>query len=159
MQSLFVGLLLATMAVFDYPLLFNPVKASFPPVDRGQYIEGVTAVWGAEDLMNMMRERSQVKPVVVLAEGNFGLVGDVLDVYLRTGDKIEIKGYWPLDEKSLYENQSLLKDKEVYVVFPHRTEFPDFWPISLVEEYKKPNNGQSLYLFRLNPTPTPELTQ
>lgn len=149
-----IGITLVSMLFLDYPLLFNPVKASFPEIDRGQYVVGVTSVWGAQDLMNLMRERSQVKPVVILAEGNFGLVADVLDVFMKDGDKIEIKGLWPLDEIHLYENQPLLAEKEVYVVYSHRTEFPDHWPIELVKEYKKPEGGKSLYLFKLKTEPT-----
>lgn len=149
MQQIFVGILLATMAVLSYPLIFNPVKASFPPVDRGQYIEGATAVWGAKDLMELMREKSQAKPILILAEGNFGLVGDVLDVYLQDGDQIEIKGLWPLEESHLYEYQPELETKDVYIVYSHREEFPENWPISLVKEYTKPGNKKSLYLYKL----------
>ncbi len=145
-----LGFLLLTMMLFDYPLLFDPAKASFPPIDRGQYIEGVTAVWGAEDLMDRMREASQSKPVLILAEGNFGLVGDVLDVYLRDGDRIEIRGLWPLDEKHLLEAQAdLSAGKDVYIVFSHRIEFPPAWPMVLVKKYDKPNSEAALYLYKL----------
>ena len=145
-----LAFLVVTMMFFDYPFLFNPAKASFPPVDRGQYVEGVTAVWGAEKLMDLMREKSQIKPVLILAEGNFGLVGDVLDVYLRDGDRIEIRGLWPLDEKHLIDAQKDLNDgKDVYIVFSHRKEFSDSWPMELVEKYTKPTSTEALYLFKL----------
>lgn len=145
-----LAFLIATMLFFDYPFLFNPAKASFPPVDRGQYVEGVTAVWGAEKLMDLMREKSQVKPVLILAEGNFGLVADVLDVYLRDGDRIEIRGLWPLDRQHLIEAQADLNNgKDVYIVFSHRKEFPGEWPMELVKKYTKPNSTEALYLFKL----------
>lgn len=146
-----MGVLIGSMGVFLYPILFNPAMAILPPVDRGQYVEGVTAVWGAEDLMEHMREVSQSRPVLILAEGNFGLVADVLDVYLKEGDQIEIRGLWPLDEQNLYENQNELSDREVYVVFSHRKEFPENWPIELVKRYDKPGNKEALYLFKLLP--------
>ncbi len=154
-QSLLVGLLLATMIVLDYPLLFNPIKASFPPVDRGQYVEGIAAVWGAQQLVEYVRQSSVSKPSVLVAEGDFGLVGDVLSVFVKDGDNIDLQGEWPLEEKHLYEYQPQLAEKNVYFVFSHRNEFPPDWPIALVNEYKKPVGGdKSLYLFKLIPTET-----
>jgi 4-amino-4-deoxy-L-arabinose transferase-like glycosyltransferase len=149
MQYILVGILLLTMSILSYPLIFNPTKASFPEVDRGQYIEGATAVWGAKDLMDLMKAKAKQKPVLVLAEGNFGLVGDVLDVYVHDGDQVEIKGLWPLGEKDLFDYQPELMKRDVYVVFSHREEFPAGWPIKLIKEYKKPGNKKSLYLFKL----------
>lgn len=149
MQNILLGILLFSMSILSYPMIFDPVKVSFPEVDRGQYIEGATSVWGAKELMTSLREKSQQRPVLILAEGNFGLVGDVLDVYLQDGDQVEIKGLWPLSEEHLYEYQSELETRDVYVVFSHREEFSPHWPIELVKEYTKPGNKKSLYLYKL----------
>jgi hypothetical protein len=46
-SKIILSALFATMLFFDYPLLFAPAKASFPEVDRGQYVDGITAVWGS----------------------------------------------------------------------------------------------------------------
>jgi 4-amino-4-deoxy-L-arabinose transferase-like glycosyltransferase len=146
----YVGLLLS-MSVFNYFLLFDPARASFPPVDRGQYVEGLTAVWGAEDLMNIVKESAKQRPTLVLAEGDFGLVADVLKVYEQNDDNIEIKGFWPLTETNLLENQKELETKNVYVVFSHRQYFPTEWPIELVAKYGKPNSKDYLFLYRLLP--------
>jgi 4-amino-4-deoxy-L-arabinose transferase-like glycosyltransferase len=157
LQSLLVGLLLGTMIIFDYPLLFNPTKASFPPVDRGQYVEGIAAVWGAQDLVEYVRQMSVSKPSVLVAEGDFGLVGDVLSVFVKDGDNIDLQGEWPLELNDLQEYQLELKDKDVYVAFSHRNEFPSDWPIEMVKEYKKPVGGdKSLYLFKLKPNTVAE---
>ncbi len=145
----FLLFLFISMLTLDYPLIFNPAKASFPEVDRGQYIEGVTAVWGAENLMATLREKSKEKKVIILAEGNFGLVADVLDVYLQDGDNIEIRGEWPLDEKSLIKTQPDLQSAYVYIVFSHREIFPKEWPMRYVKKYPKPNSDKALYLFEL----------
>ncbi len=151
MQQIYLGILLVTMTALNYPLIFNPAQASFPPVDRGQYVESETAVWGAKELMQYLREESQDRPVLILAEGNFGLVGDVLDVFLKEGDNMEIRGFWPLGEKELLDHQAELETKDVYIVFSHREEFPENWPIEFVEEYTKPKNKKSLYLYKLLP--------
>lgn len=151
--------LLFSMALFNYPYLFDPARASFPPVDRGQYVEGSTAVWGADDLMGLLKERAVSRPILVLAEGDFGLVADVLRVYDQPDDFIEIKGLWPLDEQHLTEYQAEIENRDVYIVFSHRKEFPEHWPIELVEAYEKPGNKETLYLYKLLPAPSDETVQ
>lgn len=140
---------LITALYLDYPMLFDFKSISFPEVDRGQYIEGVTAGWHVNELMEYARKKSVEKPVVILAEGNFGLIGDMLDVFLKRNDKMEIKGYWPLEEKNLIENQKELKDKYVYIVFSHRTEFPQNWPMKLVKKFNKPVGDAAIYFYEL----------
>ncbi len=149
LRNVTLGVLLFSMMLFSYPFLFDPAKASFPPVDRGQYVEGLTSVWGAEKLMGTVQDNAQNRQTLVLAEGDFGLVADVLRVYDQPDDNVEIKGLWPLTEENLYEYQPELSKRDVYVVFSHQQEFPDHWPIELVAKYDKPGNKKSLYLFKL----------
>jgi len=141
--------ILISFAYINIPLLFNPSATPLPPVDRGQYIVGVTAGWHVDDIMQFAREKGQDKHVILMAEGNFGLIADMLDVHLRPSDNVSIKGYWPLEEKSLTENQPLVGENDVYVVFPHRTEFPPQWPIELVKKYEKPEGQSAFYLYKL----------
>lgn len=144
------SLLLATFFIYyNYTILFNYAKIPFPEIDRGQYIEGATSALGAKEIIDFARQKSREKQVILLAEGNFGLIGDVLDVFVNQGEKIFIKGYWPLDEKALIENQKELDKNYVYAVFAQRKEFPDYWPIRLVKKYDKPNNKTSIHLFEL----------
>lgn len=140
---------LISVAFFDYTILFATNRIPFPPVDRWQYIEGVSAGSGVKEILAYARERSSDRPVILLAEGNFGVVGDMLEASLKPADRITIKGYWPFEEKNLYENQHLVGDNHVYVVFPHRTEFPGIWPITLVQKYEKLGGESALYLFEL----------
>ena len=77
------------------------------------------------------------------------MAGDVLDVFLKTGDHIAIKGYWPLNEKSLLENQKELETHYVYVVLTHQFEYPQHWPIKLIRRFDKPGNKSVIYLFEL----------
>lgn len=142
-------MLLSSMTYFNYALLFNPSRASLPPVDRGQYVEGVTAVWGAREFMQEMRKESINQPVLIMAEGDFGLVGDVLRVFKQEGDAIEIDGFWPLDKIHLVEYQRYLEEKTVYIVFSHRTEFPDHWPMERAKTYDKPVGDNALYVYKL----------
>src|SRR3989344_4258801 len=143
-------LLLATFFIYyNYTILFDYSKIPFPKIDRGQYIEGATVGIGAKNILEYAREKSNEKEVILLAEGNFGLVGDVLDVFTKPGDKIFIKGYWPLDEKALFENQKELEKNYVYVVFAQRRDFPTEWPIKFIRRFDKPGNKSTIYLFEL----------
>lgn len=139
---------------FTYTIIFAYDKIPFPPlpspsVDRGQYIEGWPAGWGIKEFMDYAREKSKEKPVVILAEGNFGMSADVLDVFLKRNDKITIKGYWPLDEKVLLENQSLLEKNYVFVFYSHQDKFPHSWPLKLFKKIQKPGNKSQFYVFEL----------
>jgi hypothetical protein len=141
-----VALIACSVVYFNYTILFQPAAIPFPEIDRGQYIEGWPAGWGAREIMDYVRQNSK-NEAAILAEGNFGMAGDVLDTFLVPSDKISINGYWPLDEKELVLNQDLLKTKDVYVVFSHRNEFPQEWPIELIQKYEKPCQRSRLLPF------------
>ncbi len=143
----------------SYPILFNVTSISLPPVDRGQYIEGQTAVWGADELMNIIRNDVALseKPAIVLAEGNFGLIADVLEVMKRPNDKIYIEGYWPLDERHIVAKTGETDQNLVYVVFSHRSDFPVHWRdiMDEVATFDKPGNDpNAVYLYKLKPSKT-----
>ncbi len=142
-------LLLINFFIFDYPIIFKPERMLLPEIDRGQYIEGITAGYGVRDIIEFSRQKSKEKPVILLAEGDFGVIGDQLQTFILTSDRIFIKGYWPLNKENLLEN---LKEKEknfVYVVFSHRQEFPKDWPIKLIKKFEKPNSKLAIYFFEL----------
>lgn len=140
---------LSISAFYAYGFYFNPVLIPFPEIDKGQYVEGETAGFGAKEIMEYAREKSKKRQIVILAEGDYGLIGDVLNVFLKDDDKINIRGFWPLDEKTLFDNQKELKENLVYVVFSQRKEFPTNWPIKLIKKYYKPGNRTAYYLFEL----------
>jgi hypothetical protein len=112
-------------------------------------VVGITAGWGIEDILQYAREKAKLKSVIILAEGNFGVVGDMLNASLKKNDRIFIKGYWPLDTKELLENQKELKNNFVYIVFSHRQEFPLDWPIKLINQYPKPGSDLAFHFYEL----------
>jgi len=140
---------LSISGYYAYGFYFNPSLIPFPEIDKGQYVEGETAGWGAKEMMEFARVKSKEKQVVILAEGDYGLIGDVLNIFLKDDDKINIRGFWPLDEKTLFDNQKELKENLVYVVFSQRKDFPTNWPIKLIKKYDKPGLRTAYYLFEL----------
>jgi 4-amino-4-deoxy-L-arabinose transferase-like glycosyltransferase len=145
----FITIFLISIIYFDYTILFNPKDIPLPEIDRGQYITGITAGWGVPEIIDFVRVKSVEKPVVLLAEGNFGVIGDMLEVFIRKDDRIFIKGYWPLNKSSLAENIKELDNHYVFVVFSHRQEFPSDWPIKFIKKFEKPNSKTTISLFEL----------
>jgi 4-amino-4-deoxy-L-arabinose transferase-like glycosyltransferase len=146
---LLIVLYIASVAYFDYTIIHDHANVPFPEIDRGQYLEGWTAGWGTREIIEYAREKAKEKPVIILAEGNFGMAGDVLDVFLKRNDQISIRGFWPLDEKELYNHQKELESSFVYVVFPHKFEYPRNWPIKLIKRFDKPGNKSVIYFYEL----------
>ena len=142
---------LISVSFFNYTILFKMDRIPLPGFDKWQYVEGISAGTGIKEIVDYARSRSTEKPVIILAEGNFGVVGDMLESSLKSTDKISIKGFWPLEEKNLWESQPLVEDNVVLVVFAHRTEFPGIWPINLIKKYDKPGGKSSFTLFELKP--------
>ncbi len=147
-----VGLYILSVGYFSYTIVFDQAKIPFPPVDRGQYIVGSSSGFRLNEIVSYARQKSQEKPVVLIAEGNFGVVGDMLNAQLTPGDRIEVRAYWPLDEENLKQNMEDVGEKYVFVVFAHRMEFPGIWPIDLIGQYEKPGGESSFYFFELKPS-------
>ncbi len=143
----FLGFILAVLFIFQYPMWTDFTKIMFPPTDRGQYIEGATVGIGVREIIDFARVNSQEKPVLILAEGNFGLVGDLLDTYLRPN--IEIRGYWPMTPYDIESNRKELESKHVYVVTAHHLEVPTDWPVKKIQSYYKPTRQSAIHLLEL----------
>jgi len=141
--------IIASTLVFDYFMWFNYKGIIFPPIDRGQYVIGETVGYGAKEIVAFAREQTKEKPVVILAEGNFGMSGDILDTFLRPDDTISIVGYWPLGEKELINHQKEIGERKVYVVLAHQLTYPTNWPVKLIKSYYKPNRDSVIHLLEL----------
>ncbi|MBI2051665.1 glycosyltransferase family 39 protein, partial [Candidatus Roizmanbacteria bacterium] len=154
---LFTFFFLLSAVYFDYTILFKHDRIPFPPVDRSQYIEGVASGWGIREIAEYAREqvKEKQKSVIIIAEGNFGMAGDVLDSSLRADDKISIRGYWPLNKNDLDANKKDRDKNYILVVFSHRTDFPTNLPIKFIKKIDKPGGQSSFYLFELWHEPYP----
>ena len=150
-KKLVLILMFVWVGYFNYTILFNNQVIPFPPVDRGQYIESVNAGYGITDIIQFARERAKEKPVILVAEGNFGVVGDMLESSLGPGEQITVRGYWPLTEKDLYNNQKELATHTVLVVYSHKQlkDILPIWPLKLIHEYTRPYGDSRFTLLEL----------
>ncbi len=149
LNLIIVGAFIYQAFVFDKAILFSPKDIPFPPVDRGQYIEGITAGWGIKEILEYAREKSQQKPVILLTEGDFGVLGDQFEALKTLKHKnVSIKGLWPVSKKDLLK-YAQEKDRFVFLVLTHTKNPPPDWPIKLIRKYEKPGGKEGIYLYRL----------
>lgn len=145
----FISLVIGVFLIFQYPMWTDYTKIMFPDTDRGQYITGVTVGLGAEEIIAFAREKSHDKPVRIIAQGDFGMTGDILDTFLQKDDHIFIQGYWPLNKEVLLKHQVDLTTDHVYVVTAHELQYPSDWPMKLIKAYYKLDGKSALQLFEL----------
>lgn len=146
---LLVSLIIGVSLVFQYPMWTDYTKILFPDTDKGQYIVGPNVGLGMDKIIAFAREKSKEKPVRIIAEGDFGLTGDMLTVFLLSNDHIFIQGYWPLTKKILDEHKKDIGKEYVYVVTAHELTYPADWPIKQIQVYYKSGNTSAIQLFEL----------
>lgn len=151
-KELFVILfsfIVGVFIVFQYPMWTDYTKILLPETDIGQYIIGPNVGLGMDEIIAFAREKSKEKPVRIIAEGDFGLTGDMLDVFLRQNDHIFIQGYWPLTKEVLEKHQADIRKEYVYVVTAHELTYPVDWPMKQIRVYYKNGNTSAIQLFEL----------
>jgi hypothetical protein len=85
---------------------------------------------------------------LLVTEGDFGLIGDVVRIYDRDDDNIEVRGVWPLDEKAIQQarTDAEKQGKQVFFVSAHRESFPGT-DLKEVQEYKHPVGDKKIVVF------------
>lgn len=161
-----VGMMLLINGYMYGVFVAAPEKLPFPSIDKGQYIEGWTSGYGAEEIVQYARDNAQGKRVIFVAQGDFGMSGDVLRTFIRDGEDIFVRAYWPLTDEKLQENQADVSTHKVFVVYSHCEEpayegerladdicstFESRKPLKELKRYVKPGNKGAIYLFELLP--------
>lgn len=162
-----IGVIFLSIGMTNYAIWFRPYELPFPSIDRGQYLEGWPAGIGTRDIVDFAREQAKQKPVYLVAQGDFGMSGDVLRTFIHEGEPIHVRAYWPLTDEKLAENQSEIGANNVFVVYSHCKEpayvgndvtdddrcylFEERKPLKLIKRFEKPGNKNAIYLFELLP--------
>jgi hypothetical protein len=121
----------------------------FPDTDKGQYIVGPNVGLGMDEIIAFAREKAKEKPVRIIAEGDFGLTGDMLSVFVNKGEQIYIQGVWPFNLEALQKYQDNIGEEYVYVVTAHELSYPSNWPMKLLKTYYKAGKVSTIQLFEL----------
>ncbi len=140
-------LVLLINTVFNLQTLLSPTTLYFP-YERQHLSLGLGAGWGIREIMENIRTEAKTKPVIVVTQGTFGLLGDMVESQLNLTDtNIRVDPYWPLTQKELEMYNAEIKTKTVYVVFTDKVSGE--WPLELIETYPKPGNqAPPIHLYR-----------
>lgn len=142
-----------SVVYFDYTILFSPENIPLVAIDRSQYLEDWPAGWGIKEIIAYSEKKSIEKPVILLAEGNFGMASDSLESLRTRVDetRISVWGRWPLTDKDVEDARKELKNKYVFIVLSQKTDIPASWNTKLIEKYTKPGNKSTVYFLELLP--------
>lgn len=142
----------------DFLILTNFNKASIPEADLNQYSNDWPAGGGVKEAVDFFKKESQKGKIFIGTEGTFGLMPASLEIYLNNNPNIQIMGFWPIDNIVPKELLEINKKMPTYFVFYQPCNFcksygeaPDPWPVSLVFQYKKYNEGRFFSIYKVNP--------
>lgn len=121
----------------SYQLIFDPLSAAIPKVDREQLFDNWPSGYGIPEAVSLIKDLSMNKAIFVGTEGTFGLTPYALNIYLKDNKNVQIKGYWPISD-GMDELIAIARTgKPTYVLFKD-TQVPNpSWPIELVVKYQK----------------------
>jgi len=74
-----------------------------------------------------------------------------LSVFVNQNDRINIKGYWPLNKEALISQQKELANNQVLVVYIYKKSYEPDLPLKLIKRFPKPKGETSMDLFELTP--------
>src|SRR3989338_5591469 len=147
---------LLTGLFFIYPLsvsrtlIFNPVNAAIPVIDRNQLFDDWPSGFGVREVIGYLREQAGSKQIVVGTEGTFGLNPAVYEIYLKQNKNIIIKGYWPVGEVPA-ELLQYSRIYPTYLIFKEKQIIPNSWPLRLIEKYRRGLGNTYLYFYQVLP--------
>lgn len=136
---------------FDYTIMFAPNQIPFPPIDRGQYIEGNSVGYGMKEIDTFVQQQTRDgKTIYVFTEGTFGLLPYALDIHTDyTTVPVHFEARWPMKDEDIMYAKNLAKTYPVYFVFSERNLFPQEWPLRLLQRFPRPGQNSVVYLFGL----------
>ncbi|MBV8080645.1 MAG: hypothetical protein JO186_09780 [Actinobacteria bacterium] len=121
--------------VFDVAVTRDPVSASYPPIDKAQYITGYAAGTGVRQAVDELRSIAHGRQLVVLSDP--GKAPLALDVLARSeGPRVE--WVWPPNPD--VTRATLLLDNGGASPPPSLGSFLEIW------RYQRPDGGQALVI-------------
>lgn len=147
---LIIAFILVSSFYQSYLLIFSPVNAAIPQVDRNQLFDDWPSGYGVKEVIAFLKEKSRLSKVVVGTEGTFGLNPAVYEIYLGDNKNVEVHGYWPVSEvpEELLEKSRLYP---TYLIFKEKQLIPSDWPLTLVARYRRGKGNTYLLFYQVNP--------
>jgi hypothetical protein len=133
----------------DWQWLTVPYQAKIPMAEKGQYLDGWPAGGGIVEAVTYFKQEAQGGPINLATEGTFGLLPYALEIYLHREPNIQIKGFWPLEERLPTEILASVQRRPTYLIL-NQTQKPLLsWPVELIKSYPKGSKDFHLSIYRV----------
>ena len=146
------ALIILPSLFIDYQLLFSPLAAPLPRIERAGYLEEWTAGFGLKEIGEYLRAEASLGPVLVGSEGFFGTPFDALKLYTEGASNVRIVGVGVWIDSVHDKLISALVDNRVFLVV-NSSRFhadPDKLGLRLIYSYPKaaaPDGNREYLLF------------
>jgi 4-amino-4-deoxy-L-arabinose transferase-like glycosyltransferase len=150
-SKVLIILYILSVFYFNYCIIFTPQNIPFPPIDRGQYLEGNSVGYGMSNIRDFIVEKAKSgQNVYIFTEGTFGLLPYAFDIYTNyKGLLVHYEPRWPMKDEDITYALNLTQSNQVYLVFSERETFPSTWPLRLIQRFPRPGDNKVVYLFGL----------
>lgn len=146
-----VTLILIYPIYFSTQIIFNPLNAPLPLVDRNQLLDDWPSGYGITEVVEFIKQEGKRGPLFVGTEGTFGLTPAALEIYLKDEQNVKIKGYWPISDGMAELVRIANTGIPTYVLFKDtQVPRPD-WPLVEAARYQKGRGSTHMILFRVLP--------
>ena len=137
----------------SFRLLSNPPKSLITKSDKNQYLNEWPAGYGVQEVVDFLKIQARDQNVYVGTEGTFGLLPFALQIYFWSDNRIQIEGYWPVNEIP-QQVLDAAKTKKTYFVFNEKQNIldnPDDPHLKFIAKYQKGNGSSYMRLYEVIP--------
>jgi hypothetical protein len=124
-------------AYFSYKIIYDPIFAPFPNVDRFQLLDDWPSGYGINEVVDYIKLRAKDEKIFVGTEGTFGLTPAALNIYLKDNKNVEVKGYWPVDTSIKELTEIALTGKPTFLLLKDTQVPKPEWPVEIVGKWRK----------------------
>ena len=137
--SVVLGLLIIILypVYFSYKIIYNPISAPLPAVDRFQLLDDWPSGYGINEVVDFINQRSKKEKIFIGTEGTFGLTPAALNIYLKDNKNVEVKGYWPVDTSIQELTEIALTGKPTFLLLKDTQAPKPEWPVDVVGKWRK----------------------
>lgn len=149
--GLLIVALFSQFFITDFFLLFDPVKADIPDSDRKQLMDDWPSGYGVFEVRDFLRREEEKHDVCLATEGTFGLFPAAFELYFVGDPRMQIHGYWPVNEDTIRQLAVQAREKNCFIVFKETKEIPSNWPLQKIFEIKRGRGPTYLRFYRILP--------
>lgn len=139
-------------AYISLKLITSPVKAAIPTADSEQYLNEWPAGYGAQEVVDFLKNESKNQQVNIGTEGTFGVFPFSLNIYFYNDKNVHIFSFWPVDSDKIPQQiLDLSKKQKTYFVFNENQQYINSPNLKFINAYQKGKGKSFMRLYEVNP--------